>query len=52
MGAKNTESKERWYVKVKNFITVEPILLAVAIPFFLQHISIQNFALEKVSFLK
>ncbi|XP_037049233.1 uncharacterized protein LOC119083602 [Bradysia coprophila] len=49
MPANNTEAElaQNAFAKIRNFVTVEPVLLALAIPFYLQTISGQNLALEK-----
>ncbi|KAG4076792.1 hypothetical protein HA402_009138 [Bradysia odoriphaga] len=41
------ELRQNVFAKIRNFITVEPVLLTLAIPFYLQTISGQNLALEK-----
>lgn len=41
--------KENKFKKFRSYITVEPALLAVAVPFCLLSICLQNLTLEKVS---
>lgn len=41
--------KESQFKKIKRCITVEPVLFAVAIPYCLLAICLQNLTLEKVS---
>ncbi len=47
MGIKS--GKESRYKKLKSYITVEPCLFAIAIPYCLSVIGLDNLILEKVS---
>lgn len=41
--------KESKFKKIKSYVTVEPVLFAIAIPYCLLVICLQNLTLEKVS---
>ena len=44
-----SKKQENCFIRIQNYITVEPILLSIGIPLFLQSIGMQNLVLEKVN---